>query len=48
MVLGLDFHVIWDNLTYFFIGRYPHGPLGGWGLPSILRSSPASSPSSVG
>jgi len=36
MVLGLDFHVIWDNLTYFFIGRYPHGPLGGVGLTFYL------------
>jgi polar amino acid transport system permease protein len=36
MVLGLDFHVIWDNLTYFFIGRYPHGPLGGVALTFYL------------
>jgi polar amino acid transport system permease protein len=34
--MGLDFHVIWDNLTYFFIGRYPHGPLGGVGLTFYL------------
>ena len=28
----LDFHVIRDNFTYFMIGRYPNGPLGGLGL----------------
>jgi len=26
---GLDFSVIWDNLTHFFIGTYPNGPIGG-------------------
>ena len=26
---GFDFAVIWTNLTYFFIGRFPHGPMGG-------------------
>ncbi len=36
MILGLDFHVIGDNLTYFFIGRYPHGPLGGVALTFYL------------
>ena len=34
--MGLDFHVIWENLTYFFIGRYPHGPLGGVALTFYL------------
>ena len=24
-----DFSVIINNITYFFIGRYPHGPMGG-------------------
>ncbi|MCM0080117.1 amino acid ABC transporter permease [Geomonas sp. Red32] len=28
----LDFHVIADNITYFMIGRYPNGPLGGFAL----------------
>ena len=31
-----DFKVIWDNITYFMIGRYPHGPLGGVGLTLFL------------
>jgi len=26
---GLDFSVVWENLSYFFIGRYPKGTLGG-------------------
>jgi polar amino acid transport system permease protein len=34
--MGLDFSVIRDNLTYFFIGRYPHGPMGGVGLTLYL------------
>ena len=33
---GLDFTVIYKNLTYFFIGSYPHGPLGGVGLTLYL------------
>jgi polar amino acid transport system permease protein len=33
---GLDFNVIWENLSYFFIGRYPKGPLGGVGLTLYL------------
>jgi len=36
MGTGLDFTVIRENLTYFFIGRYPHGPLGGVGLTFYL------------
>jgi polar amino acid transport system permease protein len=36
MVGGLDFSVIWENLSYFFIGRYPKGPLGGVGLTLYL------------
>lgn len=36
MIGGLDFSVIWDNLSYFFIGRYPKGPLGGVGLTLYL------------
>jgi len=36
MGTGLDFNVIRENLTYFFIGRYPHGPLGGVGLTFYL------------
>jgi polar amino acid transport system permease protein len=33
---GLDFSVVRDNLSYFFIGRYPKGPLGGVGLTLYL------------
>jgi polar amino acid transport system permease protein len=33
---GLDFSVVWDNLSYFFIGRYPKGQLGGVGLTLYL------------
>lgn len=36
MESGLDFNVIWENLSYFFIGRYPKGPLGGVGLTLYL------------
>jgi len=32
----MDLSVIRDNLTYFLIGRYPHGPLGGVALTLIL------------
>jgi polar amino acid transport system permease protein len=32
----LDFSVIRDNFTYFMVGRYPHGPLGGLGLTIYL------------
>ncbi|HJV67275.1 MAG TPA: amino acid ABC transporter permease [Geomonas sp.] len=34
--MDLDFHVIADNFTYFMIGRYPNGPLGGLGLTVYL------------
>ena len=34
----MDFSVISDNLTYFMIGRYPHGPLGGIGLTLYLAA----------
>jgi polar amino acid transport system permease protein len=33
---GLDFSVVRDNLSYFFVGRYPKGPLGGVGLTLYL------------
>jgi polar amino acid transport system permease protein len=33
---GLDFSVIRENLSYFFIGRYPKGSLGGVGLTLYL------------
>lgn len=36
MIGGLDFSVVWDNLSYFFIGRYPKGRLGGVGLTLYL------------
>lgn len=36
MIGGLDFSVVWDNLSYFFIGRYPKGQLGGVGLTLYL------------
>ena len=29
MTGALDFTVVQENLTYFLIGRYPHGPVGG-------------------
>ena len=32
----LNFQVIADNFTYFMIGRYPKGPLGGLGLTLYL------------
>ena len=32
----LNFQVIADNFTYFMIGRYPSGPLGGLGLTLYL------------
>jgi len=34
----LDFSVIRDNFTYFMIGRYPKGPLGGLGLTLYLAT----------
>jgi polar amino acid transport system permease protein len=34
--MGLDFTVVKDNFTYFMIGRYPDGPLGGLGLTIYL------------
>jgi polar amino acid transport system permease protein len=36
MAPWLDFTVVRDNLTYFMIGRYPHGPLGGVALTLYL------------
>lgn len=36
MESGLDFSVISNNLTFFFIGRYPNGPIGGLALTMIL------------
>lgn len=36
MIGGLDFSVVRDNLSYFFIGRYPKGTLGGVGLTLYL------------
>jgi polar amino acid transport system permease protein len=36
MQTGLDFTVIWTNITYFFIGRFPHGALGGIALTLYL------------
>jgi polar amino acid transport system permease protein len=33
---GLDFSVIWDNMAYFMIGRYPNGPFGGIALTLYL------------
>jgi polar amino acid transport system permease protein len=32
----MDFTVVADNLTYFMIGRYPHGELGGVALTLLL------------
>ncbi len=31
-----NFQVIADNFTYFMVGRFPHGPLGGLGLTIYL------------
>ncbi len=36
MIGGLDFSVVRDNLSYFFLGRYPRGPLGGVALTLYL------------
>ena len=36
MSTGLDFTVIWTNITYFFVGRFPHGALGGIALTLYL------------
>lgn len=36
MIGGLDFSVVWENLSYFFVGRYPKGRLGGVGLTLYL------------
>ena len=33
---GLDFSVIWTNITYFFVGRFPHGAVGGIALTLYL------------
>ena len=32
----MDFSVISDNLSYFLIGAYPNGPLGGAALTLVL------------
>ncbi len=37
--MGLDFSVIRDNWVYFFIGRYPSGPLGGVALTLWLATA---------
>jgi polar amino acid transport system permease protein len=36
MSTGFDFTVIWTNITYFFVGRFPHGALGGIALTLYL------------
>ncbi len=36
MNTGFDFTVIWTNIVYFFIGRFPHGALGGIALTLYL------------
>lgn len=36
MNAGFDFSVIGDNIVYFLIGRYPHGPIGGIALTLYL------------
>jgi polar amino acid transport system permease protein len=38
MIGGLDFTVVRDNLPYFFLGRYPKGPLGGVALTLYLAA----------
>lgn len=32
----MNFAVVWDNLTYFMVGAWPHGPLGGAALTVLL------------
>ncbi len=36
MNTGFDFTVIWTNIVYFFVGRFPHGALGGIALTLYL------------
>jgi polar amino acid transport system permease protein len=36
MEAGFDFTVVWTNITYFLVGRFPHGPLGGIALTLYL------------
>ena len=36
MNTGFNFSVIGDNVVYFLIGRYPHGPIGGIALTLYL------------
>lgn len=38
MIGGLDFTVVWENLSYFFVGRYPKGPVGGVALTLYLAA----------
>lgn len=38
MTADFDFSVISENLVYFMIGRYPHGPLGGIALTLYLAA----------
>jgi polar amino acid transport system permease protein len=38
MIGGLDFTVVRENLPYFFLGRYPKGPLGGVALTLYLAA----------
>jgi polar amino acid transport system permease protein len=38
MIGGLDFSVVRENLPYFFLGRYPKGPLGGVALTLYLAA----------
>lgn len=37
----MDFTVIGDNFAYFFLGAWPHGPLGGAALTVVLAASSA-------
>lgn len=36
MNAGFDFSVVGENIVYFLIGRYPHGPIGGIALTLYL------------
>lgn len=38
----MNFDVIHDNLLYFLVGAYPHGPLGGAALTLLLSVLSAS------
>ncbi|THF58631.1 amino acid ABC transporter permease [Pseudothauera rhizosphaerae] len=44
----MDFSVIADNLSYFLLGAWPHGPLGGAALTLVLSISSALASGALG